>query len=214
MAKPCPPSETERSMERIITIFQRYSGKQGSQATMNYAEFEEFMKTELGSFTKNQKDPNILKKIMKSVDGGVDGRQDDKLDFQEFLNLTGGMMVACNEALSTCPPSKQNPVFATKPTDMEVAMESIVRVFQNYAGKKGSKSEMDYTEFEAFMKSELKSFTENQKDPNIVRRLLESVDGSVDGKKDKCLNFQEFMNLIGGIMVACNDAMLRRPKKV
>lgn len=39
-------------------------------------------------------------------------------------------------------------------------MENIVRVFQHYAGKKGEKDQMDYSEFEAFMKTELKSFTD------------------------------------------------------
>ncbi|XP_072283936.1 uncharacterized protein [Pyxicephalus adspersus] len=208
-----PPSEMERSMEKIITIFQRYADKEGNQATMNSKEFETFMNTELGSFTKNQKDPQILKKIMKSVDGGVDGKQDGEIDFQEFLNLIGGIMVACNDALLKCPPSKQHPAPTVKPTDMECAMESIVRVFQHYAGKKGENDQMDYTEFEAFMRTELKSFTDNQKDPNIIRKLMESVDGSTDGRQDRKLNFQEFMNLIGGLMVACHCAFVSQFKK-
>ncbi|XP_075047838.1 uncharacterized protein LOC142108134 [Mixophyes fleayi] len=207
-----PPTEMERSMEKIITIFQRYAGKEGNQASMNFKEFENFMNTEL-SFTKNQKDPTILKKIMCSVDGGVDGKKDNELDFQEFFNLIGGIMVACHDALSKCPPAKKNPVPATPPTQMETAMESIIRIFQHYAGKKGDKNQMNYSEFEAFMNAELKSFTANQKDPNVVRKLMESVDGAVDGKQDKELNFQEFMNLTGGIMTACNDALMSRLKK-
>ncbi|XP_040187857.1 uncharacterized protein LOC120920022 isoform X5 [Rana temporaria] len=207
------PTEMERSMEKIITIFQRYAGKEGNATSMNFKEFEQFMTAELGSFTK--KDPQtILKKIMKSVDGGVDGKQDGEIDFQEFLNLIGGMMVAGHEALMKLPPTQKNPVSATKPTDMETAMESIVRIYQHYAGKKGAKNQMDYTEFEGFMKTELNSFTANQKDPNIVRRLMESVDGSTDGKQDKQLDFQEFMNLIGGMMVACHAAFVTHMKRV
>ncbi|XP_053331583.1 uncharacterized protein LOC128505288 [Spea bombifrons] len=209
-----PPTEMERSMEKIITIFQRYAGKQGSQGAMDYTEFESFMKTELRSFTDNQKDPNIVQKMMNSVDGGVDGKQDKQLDFQEFLNLIGGMMVACHDALSKTPAFKKQPTPLIPPTEMETAMESIIRVFQHYAGKKGDKNQMNYTEFEAFMKTELKSFTDNQKDPNIVRKLMESVDGGVDGKQDKELNFQEFMNLIGGMMVACHEALLKHLKRV
>ncbi|KAM4690763.1 uncharacterized protein WCC33_018129 [Rhinophrynus dorsalis] len=202
----------ERSMETIIVVFQRYAGKEGDAATMNFREFENFMKTELNSFTANQKDPNIIQKMMNSVDGGVDGKQDRQLDFQEFLNLIGGIMVACNDALCKCPPGKANPVPKTPPTDLESAMERIIRVFQHYSGKKGDKSEMCYTEFEAFMKAELKSFTDNQKDPNIIRKLMESVDGSVDGNTNRELNFQEFMNLIGGIMVACHQALIKSPQ--
>ncbi|XP_056403297.1 uncharacterized protein LOC130295955 [Hyla sarda] len=209
-----PPTEMERSMEKIVTIFQRYAGKEGSQASMNFKEFENFMNTELGSFTKNQRDPSILQRMMNSVDGGVDGKKNQELDFQEFLNLIGGIMVAGHDALSKLPESKKNPVPTTKPTEMESAMESIIRIFQHYAGKKGDKNQMNYTEFEAFMKTELKSFTNNQKDPNIVRKLMESVDGAVDGQQNRELDFQEFMNLIGGMMVACNDALMRHLKKV
>ncbi|XP_073493492.1 uncharacterized protein [Phyllobates terribilis] len=209
-----PPTEMERSMEKIITIFQRYAGKEGSAASMSYKEFENFMNSELSSFIKGQKDPNILQKMMKSVDGSADGRKDQELDFQEFLNLIGGMMVACNDALAKCPPEKKNPVSATKPSEMESTMETIIRVFQHYAGKKGDKNQMNYTEFEAFMNTELKSFIQNQKDPDIVRKLMKSVDGAVDCKQDGEINFQEFMNLIGGMMVACHEALLRHLKRV
>ncbi|KAG8534477.1 hypothetical protein GDO81_019416 [Engystomops pustulosus] len=104
--RPSPPTEMERSMEKIITVFQRFASKEGSQGSMNFKEFENFMNVELISFTKNQKDPNIVRKIMNSVDGGVDGKKNNELDFQEFLNLIGGIMVAGHEALSKCPPKQ------------------------------------------------------------------------------------------------------------
>ncbi|XP_075048205.1 protein S100-A11-like [Mixophyes fleayi] len=148
---------------------------------------------------------------MSSADGGVDGKKDNELDFQEFFTLTGAIMVTCHDALSKWPPAEKNPVPATPPTQMETAIESIIRIFQHYAGKKGDKNKMNYLEFEAFMNAELKSFT--AKDPNVVRKLMESVGGAVDGKQDKELEFQEFMNLTGGIMTACNDALMSRLKK-
>ncbi|KAG8430225.1 hypothetical protein GDO86_018226, partial [Hymenochirus boettgeri] len=153
-----PPTDMERNMEKIITIFQSFAGKEGDQAKMSYKEFEDFMKTELGSFTSNQKDPNILRKLMKSVDGG-DTCPDGQLDFQEFLNLIGGMMVACNEALLRAPKQAPAPPPQKPPTKMEEAMEGIIRTFQQYAGKKGDVAQMDHGEFEDFMKTELKSFT-------------------------------------------------------
>ncbi|XP_053560396.1 uncharacterized protein LOC128650470 [Bombina bombina] len=211
-SRQAPPTETVRSMEKIITIFQRYAGKEGDQSKMSYSEFEAFMKTELSSFTDNQKDQGILHRMMNSVDGGVDGQKDSQLDFQEFLNLIGGMMVACHDALSKCPPGKKPQPQKKPPTEMETAMESIIRVFQHYAGKKGDACQMCYTEFEAFMKTELKSFTDNQKNPDIVRTLMNSVDGAVDQKKNNELDFQEFMNLIGGMMVACHDALMSSPQ--
>ncbi|NP_001085255.1 S100 calcium binding protein A11 L homeolog [Xenopus laevis] len=209
------PSEMERNMEKIIVIFQRFAGKDGCADTMTYQEFEDFMKSELCSFSCNQKNKDVLKQMMKSVDGGMDKKPDDKLDFQEFLNLIGGMMVGCHAALCKLPEGyKPNPS-NKKPTDMESSMENIIRIFQKYAGKGGDKYQMDYKEFESFMKTELKTFTEGQKDPNIVQNLMKQMDGSVDDKKDGQINFQEFMNLVGGIMVSCQEAMLRstHPKK-
>ncbi|OCT66694.1 uncharacterized protein s100a11.S [Xenopus laevis] len=210
-----PPTEMERNMEKIIVIFQRFAGRDGCADTMTYQEFEDFMKTELCSFTFNQKNKDILKQLMKSVDGGMDKKPDNKLDFQEFLNLIGGMMVGCHAALCQLPEGYKPKPSDKKPTDTESAMERIVLVFQKYAGKGGDKYQMDYKEFDAFMKTELKTFTRSQKDPNIVQKLMKQIDGSVDDQKDGQINFQEFMNLVGGIMVSCQEMMLRstRPNK-
>ncbi|KAM4664855.1 uncharacterized protein O3C94_012845 [Discoglossus pictus] len=201
------PTDTERNMEKIITIFQRYAGKGGDKCEMDYKEFKDFMDVELGSFTYNQKDQNLLKRMMDSIDTN----QDHQLDFQEFFNLIGGIMVACHDALCKFPDKKPAPQ-KRPPTEMETTMESIIRTFQHYAGKKGEKNQMNYTEFEGFMKAELRSFTENQKDPDVVRKLMKSVDGSVEGVQNQELDFQEFLNLIGGMMVACHSALCKSTK--
>ncbi|KGL76295.1 Protein S100-A11, partial [Tinamus guttatus] len=89
------PTETERCIESLLAVFQRYAGREGDNLTLSKKEFLAFMNTELASFTKNQKDPAVLDRMMKKLDLNSDG----KLDFAEFLNLIGGIATACHDAL-------------------------------------------------------------------------------------------------------------------
>ncbi|EPY73093.1 Protein S100-A11 [Camelus dromedarius] len=83
MAKISSPTETERCLESLIAVFQSYAGRDGSNCTLSKTEFLTFMNIELASFTKNQKDPGVLNRVMKKLDLS----SDEQLDFQEFLNL-------------------------------------------------------------------------------------------------------------------------------
>uniref|UniRef100_A0A7N5JCC2 Protein S100 n=1 Tax=Ailuropoda melanoleuca TaxID=9646 RepID=A0A7N5JCC2_AILME len=95
---PVGPTETERCIESLLAVFQRYAGKDGSNCTLSKQEFKSFMNTELASFTKNQKDPGVIDRMMKKLDMNSDGQ----LDFSEFLNLIGGLAVACHcQAMSS-----------------------------------------------------------------------------------------------------------------
>ncbi|KAM7054322.1 protein S100-A11 [Molossus nigricans] len=94
MAKMSSPTETERCIESLIAVFQRYAGKDSNAFTLSKTEFLTFMNTELSAFTKNQKDPGVLDRMMKKLDVNSDGQ----LDFQEFLNLIGGLAVACHDS--------------------------------------------------------------------------------------------------------------------
>ncbi|XP_012790362.1 protein S100-A11 [Sorex araneus] len=88
------PTETERCIESLIAVFQKYAGKDGNNCQLSKTEFLSFMKTELAAFSQNQKDPGVLDRMMKKLDLNSDGQ----LDFQEFLNLIGGLAVACHES--------------------------------------------------------------------------------------------------------------------
>ncbi|XP_004588971.1 protein S100-A11 [Ochotona princeps] len=88
------PTETERCIESLIAVFQKYAGKDNNSLSLSKTEFLTFMNTELAAFTKNQKDPGVLDRMMKKLDLNSDG----KLDFQEFLNLIGGLAIACHES--------------------------------------------------------------------------------------------------------------------
>ncbi|KAF7238331.1 hypothetical protein EYD10_14993 [Varanus komodoensis] len=89
---PIGPTETERCIESLLAVFQRYAGRDGNATALSKREFLTFMNTELASFTKNQKDPGVLDRMMKKLDLNCDGQ----LDFAEFLNLIGGLAQACH----------------------------------------------------------------------------------------------------------------------
>ncbi|XP_010282037.1 PREDICTED: uncharacterized protein LOC104615876, partial [Phaethon lepturus] len=95
------PTETERCIESLLAVFQRYAGREGDSCTLSKREFLAFMNTELAAFTKNQKDPGVVDRMMKKLDLNSDGQ----LDFQEFLNLIGGIAVACHNSLVVKAPS-------------------------------------------------------------------------------------------------------------
>ncbi|XP_035584535.1 protein S100-A11-like [Zalophus californianus] len=93
MAKMSSPTETKQCIESPTAVFQKFAGKAGNNCTLSKTEFLTFMNTELAAFTKNQKDPD---RMMKKLDLNTDGQ----LDFQEFLNLIGGMAVACHDSFT------------------------------------------------------------------------------------------------------------------
>uniref|UniRef100_A0A8C9I0B5 Protein S100 n=2 Tax=Cercopithecidae TaxID=9527 RepID=A0A8C9I0B5_9PRIM len=103
LAKVSSPTETERCIESLIAVFQKYAGKDGYNYTLSKTEFLSFMNTELAAFTKNQKDPGVLDRMMKRLDTNSDGQ----LDFSEFLNLIGGLAMACHDSFLKAVPSQK-----------------------------------------------------------------------------------------------------------
>lgn len=60
---------TEAKMRRVPNCcFPKYSGKDGDRCQLSRTEFLSFMSTGLAAFTKNQKDPGVLDRIMKKLD--------------------------------------------------------------------------------------------------------------------------------------------------
>uniref|UniRef100_A0A3Q1LKR4 Protein S100 n=2 Tax=Bos TaxID=9903 RepID=A0A3Q1LKR4_BOVIN len=97
VAKLSNPTETEvnrRCIKSLIAVFQKHAGRDGNNSKLSKAESLIFMNTELGAFTKNPKDCGVLDHMMKKLDLNSDGQ----LDFQEFLNLIGGLVIACHES--------------------------------------------------------------------------------------------------------------------
>ncbi|KAK2503145.1 hypothetical protein MC885_000411 [Smutsia gigantea] len=100
MPKISSPRETERCMESLIALFQKHAGQDSTNCKLSKTEFLTFMNTELAAFTKNKKDPSVLDHMMKKLDLNCHVQ----LHFQEFLNLIGGMAIACHDSfiMSTC----------------------------------------------------------------------------------------------------------------
>lgn len=57
---------------------------------------------------------------------------------------------------------------------------------------------------QANLNSHLFGLLQNQKDPGVLDRMMKKLDLNSDGQ----LDFQEFLNLIGGIAVACHDSLV------
>ncbi|MBN3277713.1 S10A1 protein, partial [Polyodon spathula] len=87
------PSELERCMESLITIFHRYAGKEGCANSLNKKELKELMTNELSNFLKSQKNPAAVDKIMKDLDQNGD----QEVDFEEFVALVVGLSISCEQ---------------------------------------------------------------------------------------------------------------------
>uniref|UniRef100_A0A6B2F5N5 Protein S100 n=1 Tax=Bothriechis nigroviridis TaxID=88079 RepID=A0A6B2F5N5_BOTNI len=93
------PTETERCIETLLAVFQGYAENDSNSQSLSKQGFQNFMNTELASFTKNQKDPAVIDRMMKKLDMNCDGQ----VDFCEFLNLIGGLAQACHEHVASAP---------------------------------------------------------------------------------------------------------------
>ncbi|XP_062954377.1 protein S100-A11-like [Cynocephalus volans] len=84
-------------------------------------------------------------------------------------------------------------------------IKSLFAVFQRYAGKDGKNLILSKLEFRSFMNTEPAAFTKNQKDPSVLDHMMKKLDLNSDG----WLDFQEFLNLIGSLTMACYDSFTR-----
>uniref|UniRef100_A0A8D1VZB3 Protein S100 n=2 Tax=Sus scrofa TaxID=9823 RepID=A0A8D1VZB3_PIG len=98
---------------------------------------------------------------------------------------------------------------AKRPTETERCIESLIAIFQKHAGRDGNNTKISKTEFLIFMNTELAAFTQNQKDPGVLDRMMKKLDLDSDGQ----LDFQEFLNLIGGLAIACHDSFIKSTQK-
>ncbi|XP_062940967.1 protein S100-A11-like [Cynocephalus volans] len=93
----------------------------------------------------------------------------------------------------------------SSPTETEQCTESLIAVFQRYAGEDGNNFKLFKSEFPSFMNIELAAFTKNQKDPRVLDCMMNKLDLNSDGQ----LDFQEFLSIIAGLAVACHDSFMK-----
>ncbi|XP_067824708.1 protein S100-A1-like isoform X2 [Heptranchias perlo] len=108
------------------------------------------------------------------------------------------------------PPSdRTDPPFPTMISQLEGAMDSIIKVFYKYSGKEGNKYTLTKAELKDLLMGELGAFLKSQKDPNSVDVILRDLDVNCDGQVD----FQEFVHLVTALTIACNDFFIELLKK-
>ncbi|MGH0131691.1 UNVERIFIED_CONTAM: hypothetical protein FKN15_032766 [Acipenser sinensis] len=86
-------SQLEGAMAAMISVFHKYSGKEGDKYTLSNGELKDLIKNELGNFLGDPKDQGAVDKIMKMLDENKDGQ----VDFNEYVVLIGALTVACND---------------------------------------------------------------------------------------------------------------------
>uniref|UniRef100_UPI0037E82FCC protein S100-A1 n=1 Tax=Semicossyphus pulcher TaxID=241346 RepID=UPI0037E82FCC len=86
-------------------------------------------------------------------------------------------------------------------SNLQTAMEDIIKVFHCYSGKEGDKYKLSKPELKTLLQGELGEFLAATKDPTVVDKIMGDLDDDQDGE----VNFHEFVVLVAALTVACND---------
>ncbi|XP_062343138.1 S100 calcium binding protein S isoform X2 [Osmerus eperlanus] len=89
-------------------------------------------------------------------------------------------------------------------TNLESAMQMLIKTFHKYSGKEGDKYTLSRGELRELLTEELGSYLGNAKDNDGVEKVMNDLDANNDGEVD----FTEFIILMGALTVACNDFFL------
>ncbi|KAF0024580.1 hypothetical protein F2P81_023382 [Scophthalmus maximus] len=84
------------------------------------------------------------------------------------------------------------------PSELENAMESLIKVFHRYASDDGKSTTLNRRELRSLMENELSNFLQSQKDPAAVDKIMKDLDTNGDGQVD----FEEFVSLVVGLSIA------------
>ncbi|CAJ1083314.1 hypothetical protein PFLUV_G00157240 [Xyrichtys novacula] len=98
---------------------------------------------------------------------------------------------------------------ATMPSELENAMESLIKVFHKYASKEGRSGTLSRRELRELMENELSGFLKSQKDPAAIDKIMKDLDTNGDGQVD----FEEFVSLVVGLSIACEQCYQMHMKK-
>ncbi|XP_028316759.1 S100 calcium binding protein S isoform X2 [Gouania willdenowi] len=89
-------------------------------------------------------------------------------------------------------------------SNLESAMQMLIKTFHKYSGKEGDKYTLSRGELKELLIEELGTYLGNSKDNEAVEKVMNDLDSNNDGEVD----FTEFIILMGALTVACNDFFL------
>ncbi|KAF7210956.1 protein S100-A10a [Nothobranchius furzeri] len=95
------------------------------------------------------------------------------------------------------------------PSDLETAMQLLITVFHRYAAKDDHNNTLSRRELRLLMENELSNFLKSQKDPHTIDKIMKDLDANGDGQVD----FEEFVSLVVGLSVACEQCYQTHLKK-
>lgn len=89
-------------------------------------------------------------------------------------------------------------------------MESLITVFHRYASREGRNGTLSRRELRELMENELSNFLRSQKDPAAVDKIMKDLDTNCDGQVD----FEEFVSLVVGLSIACEQCYQMHMRKM
>ncbi|KAF1381742.1 hypothetical protein PFLUV_G00157160 [Perca fluviatilis] len=89
-------------------------------------------------------------------------------------------------------------------SNLESAMQMLIKTFHKYSGKEGDKYTLSRGELKELLLEELGTYLGGSKDNEAVEKVMNDLDANNDGEVD----FTEFIILMGALTVACNDFFL------
>ncbi|XP_070995762.1 protein S100-A1-like [Oncorhynchus clarkii lewisi] len=96
-------------------------------------------------------------------------------------------------------------------SNLENAMQMLIKTFHKYSGKEGDKYTLSREELRELLTEELGSYLGNARDGEGVEKVMNDLDANSDGEVD----FTEFIILMGALTVACNDFFMEyKPEKL
>ncbi|CAL8247769.1 unnamed protein product [Lota lota] len=94
-------------------------------------------------------------------------------------------------------------------SQLESAMEGLIKVFHSYSSKEGDKYKLSRAEMKSLLQGELSDFLAGSNDPLVVEKIMRDLDENQDGEVD----FQEFVVLVAALTVACNEFFIQSQNK-
>ncbi|CAL8339434.1 unnamed protein product [Gadus morhua 'NCC'] len=94
-------------------------------------------------------------------------------------------------------------------SQLESAMEGLIKVFHSYSSKEGDKYKLSKAEMKSLLQGELSEFLAGSSDPLVVEKIMRDLDENQDGEVD----FQEFVVLVAALTVACNEFFIQSQLK-